>query len=43
MNAIVNSLTPEQVEFIINAYGTVENWIIQGASIASIAIEDVMM
>ncbi len=43
MNAIVNSLTPEQVELIVNAYGTVERWFTHYASAASIAIEDMML
>lgn len=43
MTAILNSLTSEQVEFIVNAYGTVESWFAHYGSAASIVMEDIML
>lgn len=43
MNTILNSLTPEQIDFIVNAYGTVESWFAHYGSAASIAIEDIFL
>ncbi len=43
MNTILNSLTSEQVEFIVNAYGTVEGWFAHYGTAARIAIEDMML
>lgn len=43
MNSILNSLTPSQIEFIANAYGTVEAWFAHYGQVASITIEDIIL
>lgn len=40
MPAIINSLSPTQIEAIISAYGTLTEWLFQ---VHSIVIDDIML
>lgn len=43
MDAILNLLTPGQIQFIINTYGSVADWFAQHAGTASIVVDDYML
>ena len=43
MNAVINLLSAEQIEFIAGAYGSVEAWFAHYGQAASIAIEDMIL